>query len=66
MNIGYFSVQHGHPSNYLRWEKLNGKLMVHRTKYFKHIRFSKPVTVLMDGRKRKAIILESKEENKEE
>ena len=62
MNIGYFSVQHGHLSNFLRWEKLNGKLMVHRTRYFKHIRFSKPVTVLMDGRKRKAIILESKEE----
>ena len=62
MNIGYFSVQHGHHSNFLRWEKLNGKLMVHRTKYFKHIRFEKPVTVLMDGRKRKAIILESKEE----
>jgi hypothetical protein len=36
--------------------------MVHHTKYFKHIRFEKPVTVLMDGRKRKAIILESKEE----
>lgn len=61
MNIGYFSVQHGHSTNFLRWEKLNGKVMMHRTKYFKHIRFDKPVTVLMDGRERKAIILENRE-----
>ncbi len=62
MNIGYFSIQHGHHTNFVRWEKLNGKLIVHRTKYFKHIRFSTPVTVLMDGRKRKAIILEGEEQ----
>jgi hypothetical protein len=59
MNIGYFSVQHGHQSNYIRWEKLKGELIIHKTKYFKHIRFAKPVTVLMDGRKRKAIIIEN-------
>ena len=61
MNIGYFSVQHSHSTNFLRWEKLNGKIILHRTKYFKHIRFDKPVTVLMDGRERKAIILENRE-----
>ncbi len=61
MNIGYFSIQHGQNSNFIHWEKLKGKLMVHRTKYFKHVRFEKPVTVLMDGRKRKAIILDSNE-----
>ena len=62
MNIGYFSIQYGHSNNYLRWDKLNGKQVEHRTKYFKHIRFQKPVIVLMDGRKRKAIILENQEQ----
>ncbi len=59
MNIGYFSVQHGHSVNYICQDKLKGKEIVHKTSYFKHIRFEKPLTVLMDGRKRKSIIIEN-------
>jgi hypothetical protein len=59
MNIGYFSVQYGHPVNYICWDKIKGKEIVHRTSFFKHIRFEKPLTVLMDGRKRKSIIIEN-------
>jgi hypothetical protein len=59
MNIGYFSVQYEHPSNFIQWEKLKGETIIHNTKYFKHIRFRKPLTVLMDGRKRKAMIIEN-------
>lgn len=59
MNIGYFSVQHGHPVNYICWDKIKGKEIVHHTSFFKHIRFEKPLTVLMDGRKRKSIIIEN-------
>lgn len=60
MNIGYFSIQHGHSSNYIDWNGLSGKggeEIVHKTKYFRHVRFEEPLTVVMDGRQRKAMII---------
>lgn len=50
MNIGYFSVLHSSVTDFIRWEMLNAHTLEHQTKYFKHVRFNKPVTVLMDGK----------------
>jgi hypothetical protein len=57
MNIGYFSVLHSSPVDFVNWEMLNAQKVVHKTNFFKHVQFKKPVTILMDGRIKTAAIL---------
>lgn len=58
MNIGYFSVLHSSLTDFVRWEMLKNQRVVNQTKYFKHVRFKKPLTILMDGKlKTSAIII---------
>lgn len=49
MNIGYFSVQHNSATDFIQWDVLDSQEIVAQTNYFKHIRFKKPVQVIMDG-----------------
>jgi len=56
MNIGYFSVQQELGNNRIEWEKLDKQELIGRTTYFKHIRFNKAFKVMMDGKKRIALI----------
>jgi hypothetical protein len=56
MNVGYFSVQPEVSKSYIRWEILNKQEIVNQTKYFRHVRFEKPLKISMDGRKRIAVI----------
>jgi hypothetical protein len=58
MNIGYFSVKHSSPTDFIRWEMLNDQKVVNKTTFFKHVQFHKPLTILMDGRlKTSAVIM---------
>jgi len=58
MNIGYFSVLHSSPTDFVKWEKLKSQKIVNETSFFKHVQFKKPLTILMDGRlKTSAIIM---------
>ncbi len=58
MNIGYFSVLHSSPTDFVRWEMLKKLKVISDTKYFKHVRFKNPLTILMDGKlKTSAIII---------
>ena len=59
MNIGYFSVQHSSPTDFVRWDMLNSQKIVHETNFFKHVHFKKPVTILMDGRMKTSAIMTS-------
>jgi hypothetical protein len=59
MNIGYFSIQNSSVENYIRWEILNKQEVLNETKYVKHIRFKKPLTILMNGRKKSAAIIDN-------
>jgi hypothetical protein len=59
MNIGYFSVLDSSSTDFIRWELLNKNGMGHRTKYFKHIQFEKPLSVLMNGKERCAAIIDN-------
>lgn len=59
MNVGYFTVQHYDPDEFIRWEKLKLGELVEETHYCKHVRFRNPLTVFMDGKKRIAVILEN-------
>ena len=59
MNIGYFSVHDSSSNNFIRWNQLNQKKIDNRTKYFKHIQFNKPLSVLMNGKMRCAAIIDN-------
>ena len=54
MNIGYFAVQNHSAKSFIRWEVLDNQETIHATKHFRHIRFSQPVTVVMDGKEKMA------------
>ncbi len=57
MNIGYFSVQDSSKTDYINWNILHKQEIVHRTNYLKHVRFKHPLTVLMNGKQKTAVIL---------
>ena len=57
MNIGYFSIQNSSQTDYIRWDKLHDGEIIASTGYLKHVRFSKPLQVLMNGRQKTAIVL---------
>ncbi len=64
MNIGYFSVPHGCSYSQLHIDKLTQHSALPGSyKYFKIIRFQKPLSILMDGRQRKAVIYSNEQES---
>ena len=56
MNVGYFSVNHATPGDFISWEILYDQDLVEETKYFKHVRFKSKLLVQMDGKNRTALI----------
>lgn len=56
MNVGYFSIQHTNNRDILAWNVFEKQRIVRQTEYIKHIRFNKPLTVKMDGKKRISVI----------
>jgi len=57
LNIAYFSVFLDKNLDAINYELLNSAELIEETKYFKHVRFPKPVKVIIDGKKRRAAIL---------
>jgi len=55
MNVGYFSIHEG-GENYINYDLLNEQETIFESIYFKHIRFQVPLSIIMDGKKRKAVI----------
>ncbi len=60
MNVGYFSVKHNALIDYINWDELEKAELVNETRYFKHVRFKKPLEVIMDGKKRASLIYTQK------
>ena len=56
MNVGYFSVKHNELIDYINWDKLRTIKSINKTQYLRHIRFDKALEVIMDGKKRSALI----------
>ncbi|MBE0637236.1 MAG: pyruvate, phosphate dikinase [Bacteroidales bacterium] len=56
MNVGYFSIQPEYSKSYINYDMFKGQQLVQKTKFFRHVRFEKPLMVKMDGRKRIAVI----------
>ena len=56
MNIGYFAVRNENRNCFLKREKLEDQPVIHATKYFRHVRFSNPLTVIMNGSENEAAV----------
>ena len=56
MNVGYFSVQHNSGESNLNIEVLKKQKVVQKSGFIKHVEFEKPLTVLMNGKERRALI----------
>jgi hypothetical protein len=57
MNVGYFSIQHNVATSFIQWDELKNQELIEETGFVKHVRFKKPVCIMMDGKKRISIIL---------
>ncbi|MCF8346210.1 MAG: PEP/pyruvate-binding domain-containing protein, partial [Bacteroidales bacterium] len=57
MNVGYFSIQHDSKTSWIRWDKLEEQEVIGETRYIRHVRFLRPMCVLMDGKKRISAVL---------
>lgn len=57
MNVGYFSVRRESELEYVDLDFLQSQTPVEDTGYFKVIHFEKPLTVLMDGKTQKAVVM---------
>jgi hypothetical protein len=66
MNVGYFSVNHTSPGDFIKWEVIKKQKLIAETKYFKHVRFKEPFSILMDGKKSIAVILREENPKKEQ
>jgi CheY-like chemotaxis protein len=56
MNVGYFSVPHNSRKSKIKMEALKQQKVVRETEFIKHVTFDKPLSVLMNGRERRALI----------
>ncbi len=56
MNVGYFSVPHQSGTSFVNLGLLRRHEPLFQTRFIRHVRFSKPLKILMDGRKRQALI----------
>ncbi len=56
MNVGYFAVAHNSPVSILKMDMLKKQRVVKETRFVKRVEFDKPLTVLMNGKDRKALI----------
>jgi CheY-like chemotaxis protein len=61
MNIGYFNVPFGSANGFIDWDWLKSHRHKNTTHHFVHLRFNKPLLVLMDGRKSISLIYKDKE-----
>lgn len=56
MNVGYFSVQPEMSKSYIKYDLLKAQECIDETRYVRHVRFSNPLKVRMDGKKRISVI----------
>jgi hypothetical protein len=56
MNVGYFTIQHDNPKDILNYDLLEKQKVIEEGEFFRHVRFSKPLKVKMDGRNRNYVI----------
>jgi Phosphoenolpyruvate synthase/pyruvate phosphate dikinase len=60
MNVGYFSINQESDNGIIDWNKLASQRVIETGKFFRHIRFERPLTIRMDGKKGIAVITMNK------
>jgi DNA-binding NarL/FixJ family response regulator len=58
LNIAYFSVMPEAGKGFIKYDKLEKSDLIEETRYLKHLRFDKPLQIIIDGAKRKAVVME--------
>ncbi|MCR9012458.1 PEP/pyruvate-binding domain-containing protein [Gabonibacter chumensis] len=56
MNIGYFAIPFESPDSFIRFDVLEQQDVIHELTYARRVRFKKPLTVWMDGKKQTSVI----------
>jgi hypothetical protein len=56
-NVGYFSIQPEKSGSYINYDILKHQKLIGQTSFFRHIRFEEPLKIMMDGKKRKSVIV---------
>ena len=56
MNVGYFPVPHNSRDASVNMELLDQQVIAEETSFLKHVEFKNDLKILMDGRKRQAVI----------
>ncbi len=56
MNVGYFSIPHHSRDAMVNMELLNRQPVIEETSFIKHVEFPGELKILMDGRKRQALV----------
>lgn len=57
MKVGYFAIPYDAGDSFIRFETLERESPVEESKYARHVRFSEPLTILMDGKKQTSVVL---------
>lgn len=55
-NVGYLSVQPERSGSYINYDIFDKQQLIEETRFFKHVRFAKPLKIKMDGRKRISVV----------
>ena len=58
MNVGYFAVPYESDSSFINYDIIRNQQLIEEKEFVRHVRFAKPVTVYMDGKKQTSVIVE--------
>lgn len=56
--IGYFSIHETGPEDFVRWDLLESLPALYADDYIRHIRHEKPLTIYMDARNHRGIVIQ--------
>ncbi|MCK5147249.1 histidine kinase [bacterium] len=65
-SVGYFTVMKNTKDAFVDWEWLRSQKDVEKLKYTRHMQFDRPITIKMNGRHNKGIIIKPGEDNLKE
>ena len=57
LNIAYFSVMPEAGKGFIRYDRIDEGNLIEETEFLRHVRFDKPLKIIIDGRNRKAAVL---------
>ncbi|MBU0718374.1 MAG: histidine kinase [Planctomycetes bacterium] len=61
LGIGYFTVDPSVDESFINWDWLAKQRAVEETEFIRHVRFSEPLEVRLDGRSRRGVVLKPSE-----